>query len=72
MTGAHACGTGAVEVFDIQGVAQRKEKTPRELVEDDWKRSEAMVGFMSGMLKELSEENRKQGGDGNVTGIVVG
>jgi hypothetical protein len=24
------------------------------------------------MAKSLSEENRKKGGDGNVTGIVVG
>lgn len=61
-----------VQVFDIQGVIPRREKTPKELVEDGRKRTEAMAGFMSGMVKGLSEENRKRGGDGNVTGIVVG
>ena len=61
-----------VEVVDIQGVTPSREKTARELIEDQKKREEAMVGFLSGMLKEFSEENRRQGGDGNVTGIVVG
>jgi hypothetical protein len=49
-----------------------KAKTPAELVEDKKKRSEAFGSFMAGMAKSFSEENRKKGGDGNVTGIVVG
>jgi hypothetical protein len=31
-----------------------------------------MIDFMSGMVKGLSEENRKKGGDGNVFGVVIG
>ena len=49
-----------------------KAKTPAELVEDKKKRSEAFGSFMAGMAKSFSEENHKKGGDGNVTGIVVG
>jgi hypothetical protein len=41
-----------VEIFDIQGVFPRKEKTAKELVADRQKRTEAMAGFMSGMVKE--------------------
>jgi len=61
-----------VEVVDIQGVTPRMEKGPKELLQDQRKREEAMVNFLSGMLKDLSRENRKKGGDGNVTGMVVG
>jgi|GEM_PF-1604696 len=40
-----------VEVLDIQGVTPRREKSPRELLQDQRKRERAMVGFLSGMLK---------------------
>ncbi len=58
-----------VEVFDA-GVAPR-EKTPKEIVEDEKRRARAMEAFMSGMVKELSRENRKKGGDGKVFGAVI-
>lgn len=61
-----------VEILDIQGVNPRREKTRTELFEDDWKRSEAMAAFMGRMANEVSEENRKRGGDGNIAGMVVG
>ena len=61
-----------VEVLDTEEVAPRREKSPRELVEDQRKRGEAMVSFLAGLVKDLSRENRKKGGDGNVTRIVVG
>jgi hypothetical protein len=61
-----------VEIFDIQGVFPRKEKTAEELAADKRKRNEAMNDFMSGMVKELSEENRKKGEDGSVFGAVIG
>ncbi len=48
-----------------------KEKTPAELLEDKKKRDEALESFLARMAEELSKENRKKGGDGNVTGIVV-
>lgn len=59
-----------VEIID--GGAPPGEKTPAQLVGAQRKREQAMVNFLAGMVKELSEKNRKQGGDGNVTGIVVG
>jgi len=49
----------------------RNEKTPEEQFRDEKGRDEAFASFMAGMVNDLSEENRKQGGDGNVTGIVV-
>ena len=55
-----------------EATAARKEKTPEEQFRDEKRRDEAFVSFMSGMVNDLSQENRKQGGDGNVTGIVVG
>jgi hypothetical protein len=61
-----------IEIADIRGVTPRKEKTPRELADDRKKRVAAMSTFMSGMVQELSHENRRRGGDGNVTGMVVG
>ena len=48
------------------------EKTPQELAQDRKNRKKAFGGFMTGMMQNLSEENRRAGGDGNVTGIVVG
>src|SRR5437899_3709329 len=57
---------------EIVEASPAKAKTPAELHEDEKKRSEAFGSFMAGMVEELSEENREKGGDGNVTGIVVG
>ena len=47
-----------------------KEKAPEELADDARKRKEAFLAFTAGMVRDLSEENRKRGGDGNVTGIA--
>jgi hypothetical protein len=52
--------------------AHKKPKTPVELHGDERKRSRAFGSFMAGMLESFSRKNRKKGGDGNVTGIVVG
>jgi hypothetical protein len=57
-----------VEVVDM---APKRPKTAAELLEDEEKRKQAFGGFMQGMLEDLSKENRKKGGDGSVTGIVV-
>jgi hypothetical protein len=57
---------------DILDGVDPGEKSPRELAEDRKKRTQAFGDFMTGMVRELSEENRKEGGDGNVTGIVAG
>jgi hypothetical protein len=48
------------------------EKTPQELAQDRKNRKKAFGSFMTGMVRDLSEENRREGGDGNVTGIVIG
>jgi len=48
-----------------------KEKTPAELLEDKKKRDEAFGSFFTGMVEDLSRENRNKGGDDTVTGIVV-
>ena len=58
--------------LEVLEKAPQKEKTPEESVSDMKKRDEAFASFMAGMVNDLSQENRKQGGDGNVTGIVVG
>jgi len=60
-----------VEVLEAESLPAR-EKTPEELVQDRKKRTQAMDDFMSDMVKELSDENRKKGGDGNVFGSVIG
>ena len=57
---------------EIVRSASAKEKSARELVEGERKRVEAFGGFLENLGTELSEENRRQGGDGNVTGIVIG
>jgi hypothetical protein len=59
------------QVEIVEG-APAKPKTPAELHADEKKRSEAFGSFLTGMAKSFSDENREQGGDGNVTGIVVG
>jgi hypothetical protein len=58
-----------VEVID--GNASVQEKTPAELVQADRKRSEAMGAFMAGMQEAFSKENRKKGGDGKVSAVVI-
>jgi hypothetical protein len=57
---------------EIVGSAPRKEKTPAELAADNGMREAAFFSSLESMVKEISRENREQGGDGNVTGIVVG
>ena len=59
-----------VEIVD-SGEVPRREKTPEELAEDAEKRDKAMANFMEGMVKSLSRENRKKGGDGKVFGAVI-
>jgi hypothetical protein len=49
-----------------------EKKSPQELAQDRKNRAKAFGNFMTGMLRDLSEENRHEGGDGNVTGIVIG
>jgi hypothetical protein len=57
----------------VEGATEvRKKKTPEEQFRDEKRRDEALASFMTGMVNDLSRENRKQGGDGNVSGIVVG
>ena len=52
--------------------AAGKPKTPADMHRDEKKRAEAFGFFMTEMVKSLSDENRDKGGDGDVTGIVVG
>jgi hypothetical protein len=56
---------------EIVEMAPKKSKSAAELLGDEEKRKRAFGGFMQGMLEDLSKENRKHDGDGNVTGIVV-
>jgi len=49
-----------------------REKTPKEMIADKKRRAAAMTDYMTGMVKELSKQNRESGGDGNVQGLVVG
>ena len=60
--------TSQVEIVDM---APKRPKSAAELLADEEKRKQAFGGFMQGMLEDLSKENRKHGGDSNVTGIVV-
>jgi hypothetical protein len=48
------------------------EKSPQELAQDRKNRANAFGEFMTGIVEDLRRENRKRGGDGNVTGIVIG
>jgi len=59
------------QVEIVKVVVPLKEKTPEELLADEKKREKALETFLGSMVKSLSRENRKKGGDGNVTGIVV-
>jgi hypothetical protein len=56
----------------VKVVVPLKEKTPAELLEDEKKRVAAFGSFFGAMVEDLSRKNRENGGDGNVTGIVVG
>ncbi|TAM80952.1 MAG: hypothetical protein EPN47_13795 [Acidobacteria bacterium] len=56
----------------IVNTTPSRSKTPAELHHAEKKRSEAFGAFMAGLMRRFSDENRKKGGDGNVTGIVVG
>ncbi len=58
-----------MEVVNVVGPL--KEKTPEELFEDRKKREKAFGSFLGGMAESFSRKNRNNGGDGNVTGIVV-
>jgi hypothetical protein len=40
-------------------------------VADERKRVQAMGAFLGAMAKEVSRQNREQGGDGNVAGVLV-
>ncbi len=57
---------------EIMGADPTKEKTAAELLEDAKKRDKAFTGFFEGMVSDVSRQNREKGGEGNVTGIVVG
>lgn len=60
------------QVIVVDGKEPIREKTDQELAADRKRRSGAFGQFMTGMVKEVSESNRKAGGDGTVTGIVIG
>jgi len=55
----------------VKVVVPLKEKTPEELLEDEKKRDAAFGSYFGAMVEDLSRKNRENGGDGNVTGIVV-
>ena len=56
---------------EILGEDAAVPKTPQEHAAARITREEAMLSFVENMVKGLSDENRKKGGDGSVTGIVV-
>ena len=58
-----------LEVVNVVGPLQ--EKTPEELFEGEKKREKAFGSFLGDMVESFSRKNRNNGGDGNVTGIVV-
>jgi hypothetical protein len=60
-----------LEVVKV-GVSSLQEKPPSELASDKGKRIHAMNNFLTDVVQRLSDENRKQGGDGNVSGGLVG
>jgi hypothetical protein len=57
--------------LEIVETAPFKEKSAAELVQDEKRRGAAFGSFLGGMVESFSTENRSNGGDGNVTGIVV-
>jgi len=56
---------------EIVESAPVEEKSAEDLVADERKRTQAMGAFLGGMVKEISRQNREQGGDGNVAGVLV-
>jgi hypothetical protein len=60
-----------LEVVKV-GAFSLQEKTPSVLVSDRRKRIRCMNHFLSDMVQGLSNENRKQRGDDNVSGGLVG
>jgi hypothetical protein len=58
-----------LEVVNVVGPL--REKTPEELFEGEKKREKALGSFLGAMAESFSRKNRNNGGDGNVTGIVV-
>jgi hypothetical protein len=59
-----------VEVVD--GGSTPGKKSPEKLRSDDRKREAAMASHMASLVDALSRENRKNGGDGDVSGAVIG
>lgn len=59
-----------VEVID--GGQSPRAKSPKELAQGEQRREAAMIKHLARMAEEFSEENRKNGGDGDVFGAVVG
>ncbi|MGA2184925.1 MAG: hypothetical protein ABSH47_18045 [Bryobacteraceae bacterium] len=57
--------------IEIVGGAPVKEKTAGELVADERRRTAAMGSFLGAVVSEVSRANREQGGDGNVSGVLV-
>lgn len=60
--------TSQVEIVESAPV---EEKSAKDLVADERKRNQAMGAFLGAMVKEVSRQNREQGGDGNVAGVLV-
>ena len=56
---------------EIVESAPVKEKSARELVADERRRTTAMGAFLGTLVREFSRKNREQGGDGNVSGVLV-
>jgi len=56
---------------EIVESATVEEKSAEDLVADERRRVKAMGAFLGGMVNELSRQNREQGGDGNVAGVLV-
>lgn len=46
-------------------------KTPEQLARDEKERVMAFHDFLGDMLEQISEENRRNGGDGDVFGAVI-
>jgi hypothetical protein len=57
--------------MEIVEGAPVKEKSLGELAADDMRRRSAFGSFLGGMVNEISRQNREQGGNGNVAGLLV-
>jgi len=60
------------QIAVIRAASPPAKKSPQELAQDRKNRANAFGEFMTGIVEDLRRENRKRGGDGNVTGIVIG